>query len=520
MMLLCALLLQATPLKVDPRLLAQAAEAWSVVATEENPVWPGWNAIDTPMLFYFPGEQDVLVNHPSPPRGFEPYRGPELVPGWDVQLRNGETAISLDGQNTTRSIGGVQTLIVADTMSNKRQNLEPLLGDPDAQLNLSNLTADPYSQIGMIAHEAFHAHQEVWGAAKRASEGWILSYPVLEVDNEVAIALEGELLYEALELIESSAEVAAIEQAAMNWLSLRLDRHSHMETRAVDYEHGTEFSEGLAMYVEYRLTQALEGRHPGPGMSWVRGFAGYDDLSSEREALRESVRGFLTGERIVNGDPYGTGIVRYRLYYSGMAIGVLLDELMPDWKQRMKEAASTLTGLVQEALSPTVEEMGSALAMALEHSRLPDLVDEKTRLHEEGRRLAEERVEAILAEREGDAGLVTIDYSALGQEPLAWGYTSFGLTLVDSDRTIYGAVPISTQFADGSGFEQSLVSPVLHDRERGVLCFRPKVTPEELLEEGPVSGRALQLGGATLTVRRADLRREGTNLIVELRKQE
>ncbi len=39
-------------LQVDPVLLGEAAEVWSVIASANNPVWPGWNAASTPLLFY------------------------------------------------------------------------------------------------------------------------------------------------------------------------------------------------------------------------------------------------------------------------------------------------------------------------------------------------------------------------------------------------------------------------------------------------------------------------------------
>ena len=107
-------------LAVDPLLIALGAEVWTLLAQEDNPVWPGWNAANTPLLFYRPGVQDVLINHPSPPDGFRPFEGvPDFldfaVEPWDLDVRSGETLIALDGQNTSRSIGGVQTLVVADT---------------------------------------------------------------------------------------------------------------------------------------------------------------------------------------------------------------------------------------------------------------------------------------------------------------------------------------------------------------------------------------------------------------------
>src|SRR5438132_5737260 len=63
-------------LRIDPRLIVEATEVWGLIAGRENPVWPGWDASATPILFYLPGEQDVLINHPRPPAGFVAYEGP------------------------------------------------------------------------------------------------------------------------------------------------------------------------------------------------------------------------------------------------------------------------------------------------------------------------------------------------------------------------------------------------------------------------------------------------------------
>ena len=59
----------AVTLQIDPQLIAEAAEVWALIAAQENAIWPGWNASETPILFYLPDKQDVLINHPRPPAG-------------------------------------------------------------------------------------------------------------------------------------------------------------------------------------------------------------------------------------------------------------------------------------------------------------------------------------------------------------------------------------------------------------------------------------------------------------------
>ncbi len=117
-------------LGVSPLLVDAAAEVWGIIARSDNPVWPLWNASDTPLLLYLPGQQDVLIGHPHPPEGFVPYDGPLRFPGAAMFVKNGPTLIEADGQNTAMDVAGVRTLVVADPLSNLRQNVAALLEDP------------------------------------------------------------------------------------------------------------------------------------------------------------------------------------------------------------------------------------------------------------------------------------------------------------------------------------------------------------------------------------------------------
>src|SRR5690242_21099247 len=94
-------------LVIDPLLITEAEEIWSVIGRPNNPVWPGWDARKTPILIYFPGKQDVLINHPKPPAGFTAYSGPLRTPLGPIYVRNGQTIKEFDGQNTSTDVNGV-----------------------------------------------------------------------------------------------------------------------------------------------------------------------------------------------------------------------------------------------------------------------------------------------------------------------------------------------------------------------------------------------------------------------------
>jgi hypothetical protein len=514
-------------LQVDPLLLAEAGEVWGLIASPNNPIWPGWDASSTPLLFYLPGEQDVLINHPHPPAGFLPYDGPVRFPGWRILLKNGPTLIEWDGQNTSKVVEGIRTLVVADTLSNLRNQVSTLLQDarPAAEkvqgLRFSDLATDPYGQLAMVVHEAFHVFQNKQAPDKFANEMLLLYYPVLSVQNNVGFAQEGSALADALR----AADAAAFRRAAVRWLALRKDRRASLPQKALEYEDGIEFSEGLAKYTEYRLFQVLEGRSPGPAMSWAQGFAGYADLAPQREKLIEKMVKNMSGAVNINNDPYGTAPLRMRLYYSGMASGVMLDRLSPGWKSRIFSPDASLTSLVEEALKPSRAELDQALKEARSEASYASLVAEKTKLAQEGKAHAE----AVLKEIEEGPGVgLILDYSELGSPQLAMAFTPFGITVVDGERTIFSQMPLEIAFGQEGELAQKVAAPLLRDTGRGLVRFRlpqsaTRAEVEKALGSAPTSGGrvanlALDLPGATVKAPKAQIRWKGEDLIIVLLK--
>lgn len=486
---------------VHPMLVSAAADVWSLVARPDNPVWPGWDASDTPLLLYLPGRQELLINHPHPPEGFRPYGGPLSFPGGRIAVRDGATLIQADGQNTAIDLGGVRTLVVADPLSNLRQNIGALIGDPRPAaervrtLEFESLLADPYEQLALVVHEAFHVYQERVAPGRGANEMFLLFYPVLSVENNVGFGLEAAALEAAIE----ARDEQAFRAAARRWLAIRLDRRSLLPPRAIEYEDGTEFNEGLAKYTEFRLSQALEGRTPSPELVRAQGFAGYGDLSFMRRRRVSEMKRNLRGEVNVNNDPYGTAPLRFRLYYSGMGIGLLLDRLSPSWKHDIIATDSSLTALARAALRATPEELATALAEARADTAAASLRAAKVRLAAEGG--ARNAAKAAAIER-GSGTRLVVDYGALASTRVALAFSPFGLTAVDSVRTLFEQVPISATFSDGSELKQDVALPLLRDtRRREVSCRLEKGVSRAELER--LLGRSLAAARVAAPVRLA-----------------
>lgn len=515
-------------LRIDPQLLAEAAEVWPVITSRENPVWPGWDASDTPILFYLPGEQDVLINHPRPPSGFVAYEGPLRFPGGRIMIRDGASIVPIDGQNTSLEVEGVPTLVVADPLSSLRQQVRGLLQDPRPpaekarELGFRELASDPYDQLALVVHEAFHVFQDRVAPAKHADEMLLLYYPVLSVDNNVGFAKEGAALAAALK----SDSGAALRKAVMRWLVLRQSRRAMLPAEAVAYEDGVEFTEGLAKYTEYRLLEALEGRTPRPEMGWVRGFRGYADLAPRRAELVATMLRHMRGAVAVNDDPYGTAPLRMRLYYSGMAIGALLDRLSSDWKGRILKPEASLTGLVESAARADSTELQKVREAVRREGSDEVLAAEKRRLAEQG----QARIDAMVAEIEHGSGTgVLVDYVALETSRVALAFTPFGITVVDEDRTIFAQVPVRARFDDGSEIVQTEPIPLLRDKKNRLIRFRlaKEVSPEELAraaDAGAWTGQEphavnVALPGVEVRSSSAVVERAGKDIRIYLRPQ-
>lgn len=513
-------------LQVDPRLIAQTAEVWGIIARPNNPIWRGWDASSTPVLLYLPGEQDVLIHHPHPPEGFRPYTGPIHFPGGRILVKDGPTILDWDGQNTSKEVAGVETLVVADTLSNLRSTVRNLMEDPrpgaekSESLRFSALATDPYDQLATVVHEAFHVFQHKQAPDKGANEMLLLQYPVLSVENNVGLAQEGTALAEALR----ASDAPAVRRAGLRWLAVRKARRAGLPPKAVEYEDGCEFLEGLAKYTQYRLFQVLEGKTPGAAMWWAQGFAGYADLAPRRAQLVEMMRRHMGGEIVVNNDPYGTAPVRMRLYYSGMAVAAMLDKLSPGWKSRIFAPNVSLTTLADEALKPSPAELAEALREARSDPGYAALVASKNRLAEDGKA----RIQAVLDEIEKGPGVgLIVDYSRLDPSPrVGMNFTPFGITKVDNDRTIFSQVPIGIHFGQAGELTQKTPSPLLRDNAHRLVRFRlpARALRAEIetavaslhTEGGVVDNLALDLPGVSVKASRAQLRWDGEDLVIVL----
>ncbi|HVT14380.1 MAG TPA: hypothetical protein VHE55_19105 [Fimbriimonadaceae bacterium] len=518
---LLTLALVQTPknLKIDPLMIAQAAEAWSVIGSKDNPVWPGWNAKETPILIYMPDVQDVLINHPKPPAGFAPYDGPIHFPGGKIWIKDGPTITPYDGQNTSIDVNGVGTLVLADTLSTRRQNLQGLVeqargGTGDMKDAIDGfLHPNPYDGLAMVVHEAFHVYQGRRAPGKGGTESDLVDYPSLSVENNVGFALEGETLR-----AEAQAKTAEERRRlAVRWLAIRRERRKHLSPSMTAYEDGTEFNEGTAKYTEYRLFQALEGRQPSHDMWLVQSFHGFSDLSAERSRLLDHMVDIMSGKVNVNNDPYGASPVRFRLYFSGMGIGALLDSLGAQWHEAIFQPKVSLTSLAEQAIHATPQELDAAWSEVVDSARYKELTTEKDKLAKDG----EAYIQKAVQEFDSAPGQLVIDYSGLTKPRVGLAFTPFGILRIDDSRSMYRLLPVRGIVND-LNFAEDSARPVLQDRMKKQLVIQltGAMTEADLdkaapgWRNGPVKLDSLQLPGVSLKKVSATIRLEGKWIVL------
>ena len=287
----------ASPLAAQPappdtvrRIAELHATVLATGATIGPRIWPGFRPDTIPTLYVIPRQAKLFAQwRDTLPTGFFP----------------------LDGAG---DLAWTDTRVVS---------FPP--GRPIAFLSVDS-TSSPGSVLGLALHEAFHAFQQASGKQGRrfgAGENSILvaTYPIFDVENEAAFALEGALLARALR----ARSLGDARRLARELLAVRERRQARLDTAFAAFEAAAELHEGLAQYAQLRGLRELAGADP-------RRFASAAAAEARLEvALLDSLLAI------------GPRSVRRRFYATGSAIALLLDRLADStWKERLVRDDATL----------------------------------------------------------------------------------------------------------------------------------------------------------------------------------
>jgi hypothetical protein len=339
---------------------ARLAEAIHLRQTLGDQVWPGWGDADIPFIIYNEGFA-FLLGYPEPPDGWvkvpqnEARGGPwEAVPG---DTFNGQVYYRqelLDPKITPENF----TVLVGDrwsaTLSTKEYSLVSFVSGFRTQLPLVIRSIFPYrwmwwqlvgeteNYLGALEHEAFHAYQGTTVPQRLAeSEKTMVVDELYPWDDEaLEDAWQVELDY-LLAAVKADTDQAAVESVRSFLASREMRRANGLTPAMVDFERQREWLEGLAKYVEVEIGLAAQDAADYAPIDAIQSdpdFNGYQTRHRYRQGQVGEVNR-LSGR---GGDT--------RFYYSGMAQAMLLDRLMPGWKEQAFEPEVMLEDLLRQAV--------------------------------------------------------------------------------------------------------------------------------------------------------------------------
>lgn len=352
---------QQTPAPEQLSVVEQAhvAEVLHLRATLGDAVWPGWSSADTPLILYNDAYA-FLIGAAAPPPGWQrPPRGEQQGNAWEALPQEiGGTAVY-----RSRLPDGVSpeafTVQVGDqwvgSMTTKAWMLLKFPQEIGDQLPRPVTAVVPWGPVARlfiggtdgylsaILHEMFHAYQATVAPERlRAAETAVRqmdSYPWDADGLADAWAVEADLIASAVEA-ESEAETA---ERARAFLAQRAERRdaAALSPAMIDLERQREWLEGLAKYAEmemYRTAGSDPAYVPDPAMAADSDFDGFSDWEQRWANQLDQTRRSVGQE----GET--------RFYYTGWNMAVVLDRLMPGWKEQAMDEGVFLEDLLATAV--------------------------------------------------------------------------------------------------------------------------------------------------------------------------
>jgi len=503
---------QATELKIDPLLLVSLKECRNITSSLGKALYPGWDFRKTPILFYRPNVQELLINFPHKPKGFSEYTGFDPLGSETVYFRNDSTIFTIDDQNTSTEIDGIPVLVVADPYSSMRNKMQDVLTERSKEFAATwlknwSFMPSPYDELTLILHEGFHVYQSKMAPGKAADEMVISRYPLLDPVNNSLYVLEGNILKDALLSTEPSVRREKIKE----FVAVRSFRQSLLDSSCAAYENLNEYTEGTAKYVEYAFLRTGESVEPIREMYYQNGFNGYRGvLTKEFQSRVDNMVNVVAVNDDRFGNKFGSGPLRFKLYELGACQALLLDEVMPGWKEKIFNDGIYLGDMLRQSMALSAPEMKRYLEQAKSEYKYDDAYQSKLQFEKEGKEYIQKKLDAILRT---DQTLVKISYKGFA-EKIGVAYTPFGVTQITQKSGIYDMVPILVRFKEGVELQMKQVIPVLIDRENKLIAFAVATPISELASgsENRFEAAEFIMSGATMGIKRA-----GNTLEIQLK---
>ena len=320
---------------------ARLLEALQLKIMLGDQVWPGWGSLGMPVilgndsyefLFDYPGEApkawSLITN--------------DTIAGKPYFRRTAD-----DHQNFAVKVGDIWTASMA-TKNNMDVFLINSFRDqfpsPIKQIFPYRFLIQPTeTQIGGLLHETFHVFQYQL-AADRITEAESIhrlgdQYEAASESFDAGLRHESALLADALEAKTTAEKMELVRQFLAKRDARRKDYQ--LSAELVDYERWLEWEEGTAKYIEVAILKAASDSadyEPLPEMQDDPDFNRYQ--KSDQRWSQELIQ---LRYRTTSGEN--------QFYMTGMAQAFLLDDLMPDWKDKYWGEGIFLEDLLRLAIA-------------------------------------------------------------------------------------------------------------------------------------------------------------------------
>ncbi|MCC6443790.1 MAG: hypothetical protein IT210_10095 [Armatimonadetes bacterium] len=319
------------PLAVDWLDFVRIAEAAHLLESKGPSIFPGFSLAKVPFSLEGAAGQWVLINHPNPPKGFVPYRGPLPQAPFPMKVYIGYGMTGPDSRGWSWGVNGVP---VAALKFMPYWWVLERHASPGFDVVREPETND---RIYVVLHEAFHAWWNKRFSSESETSGSVLQPPASWAIQKT----EQECLSRAIQSAEETGQ-----QWVKAFLLTRERRRQAqgLTPAAKAREQLLEMGEGLSMYVGEKAMLAGQAQDYRPlnALYADSEFRGYHIVSQEASIL---------GDQIREG---------HDMHSSGRAMVQLLERYVVDWQLKVlagKKAEDLLSESAQLVPLPEASQM-------------------------------------------------------------------------------------------------------------------------------------------------------------------
>jgi hypothetical protein len=332
--------------------LKRVEETWRILDKYSEQVWPGWkNCSDVPFRIDYPNGLSLQIGEPRKIGKYKLVDG-ITIRGEKIYLddsRLNSLAITshlfLAGGGAGGGVGkkfemNIRRGLITSEQEKLADSLMKSLGNSTWPKEIVNSTDQT---IVILTHELFHCFTN-FAALYHTDDTLFIS----DLNYAVFAEIEGELLEKAAFESDSSKVIYYLKESLV---AQQIKRYG-MTVRQQAFESDQEKAEGTATYAEYKIVQLLKrGYEPGLthkddplyfGFRYCDYFLAHD-LKRFRDACKDPV--------IVTGRNYGNGFFKC----------LILDKLMPDWKNEFFEKKKSFDQLLGQRVYSKEEEYPALL---------------------------------------------------------------------------------------------------------------------------------------------------------------